>query len=138
MAVDLTKIAFHSGYPAFKNNRVYTGTLTISGSSSPGTNTRTFNVALDEEPDLLDVLFNGPTNLITGEDPRPSNGWFRDGRVWVPTNNAGGGSPSPWVISYSISGTTLTILATYVQQFTPGETLTSTNFSYRIVDYSVF
>lgn len=132
---DLTKFILHSDYPAFKNNSIYTGTLTISGSTSGGTNTKTFNVTLPEVPDLTDILFNGPTDA---SDPRPAGGWFRRGYVYVPTNDAGGGNPSPWLITSSIAGAVVTITATLVQTFSTAETLTSTNFSYRIIDYSVF
>lgn len=135
MAVDLTKLVFHSNYPAFKNNREYTGTLSITGSTSGGTNTRTFDIALDTEPDLLDVIFNGNSN---SPDARPDDAWFKNGEIWVPTNNAGGGNPSRWRLTYEVEGTTLTVTATYIQQFVTGETLTSTDFSYKIVDYSVF
>lgn len=136
MAVDLTKLVSHSDYPAFKNNSIYTGTCTISGTTSGGTNIKTFSVTLSQAPDLIDILFNGPSDA---SDARPSAGWFRKGYVYVPTNNAGGGNPSAWLITSSMaSSTTLTITATYVQQFSTPETLTSTNFSYRIVDYSIF
>lgn len=135
MAVDLTKLVSHSDYPAFKNNTIYTGTLTISGSTAGGTNTKTFTVTLTQAPDMTDILFNGPTG---GSDPRPAGGWFRRGYVWVPTNDAGGGNPSNWLITSSIAGSVVTITAMYVQTFSTVETLTSTNFSYRIIDYSVF
>ena len=138
MSADLTKLILHSDYPAFKNNSIWTGTLTISGSTSGGTNVRTFTINLSRTPDMADIVFNGPTDLVFGSDPRPSAGWFKRGIVWVPTNNAGGGNPSAWVITSSVAGTVVTVTATYTQQFTTGETLTSTNFSYRIIDYSVF
>ena len=129
---DITKLAFHSAYPAFKNNTIYTGTKTISGTTSGGLNTKTFIVTLDQEPDLLDIIFTGPS-----DGTRPTGAWFKKGAVNVATNNAGGGNPSTWVINSSLNGTTLIITATYVQQFTTSESLTSTDFSYRVVDYSV-
>jgi hypothetical protein len=139
MSVDLTKLVFHSNYNAFKNNREYTGTLTISGTTSGGVNLKEFTVELDTAPDLLDISFQGNSDPVFDPfDPRPDDGWFKQGAVYVPTNNAGGGNPSKWTITTSLSGTTLTISATYIQQFTTAETLTSTNFSYKIVDYSVF
>ena len=131
---DLTKIVFHSQYPAFKNNRIYTGTLTISGSTNAGSNTRTFTVTLDKAPDLIDVVFNGPTDTVYNSDPRPSTAWFKVGAVWTPTS--GFGTPAPWTINYRINGLTVVITANYVQQFTGSETITSTDFNYRIVDYS--
>lgn len=136
--VDLTKIAYYSKFPAFKNNKVYTGTLTISGSTTGGANVRTFNVALDSTPDLVDITFNGPTDTVFGSDPRPSNAWFKNGYVWVRTNSAGGGDPSSWLITSRLNGSLLTITATMLQTFATGETLTSTDFQYKLVDYSAF
>ena len=133
MAVDLTKLALHTGYPAFKNNREYTGTLTISGSTDDGANTRTFDIELDQEPDLLDITFNG--NSDSG-DSRPDDAEFKSGVIWVPSS--GSGNPQPWYLSYSVNGTTLTITASYLAQFIGAETLTSTPFTYRVADYSVF
>lgn len=144
MTVDLTKLVFYSGAPAFKqNNVVQTGTFTISGSTVAGTNTQTFTASLLSVPDMVDIVFNGPTDTVGGQDPRPVNGWFKQGAVWVPTNNAGGGNPAKWEIysslsSTGLSGATLTVTAVYVQQFTTIETMTSTNFFYRVIDYSVF
>lgn len=135
MSNDPTKLILFSEHPAFKNNNIYTGTLTISGSTAAGTNTKTFTIPLDVTPDLLDIVFNGPTG---GSDPRPSGGWFKQGRVWVASNNAGGGNPTSWLITSKISGSDVIVTATYIQTFVTAETLTSTNFSYRIVDYSVF
>jgi hypothetical protein len=117
------------------NNTTYSGTLTISGSTASGTNTRTFTINLNSAPDLVDIMFNGP--VYTG-DPRSSGAWFKNGVIGVPTNNAGGGNPSAWVISSKVSGSTIVVTATYSQQFVTAETLTATNFSYKIVDYSVF
>lgn len=138
MTVDLSKLVMHSNYPAFKNNNIFTGTLTIpAGNTAGGLNNRSFTINLSVTPDLTDIVFNGPAN-VGSFDPRPSGGWFKQGYIWVPTNNAGGGNPSGWKITTTISGTSVGVVATYVQQFTTVETLTATNFSYRIIDYSVF
>lgn len=136
--IDLTKLQLHTGYDGFKNNAIYTGTLTISGATVEGTNTRTFTVTLNQTPDLTDIVFNGPTDTIGGNDPRPSTGWFKRGSVWAITDNAGGGNPARWVITSSFSGVTVTITATYSKQFSTAEVMTSTDFSYRIIDYSAF
>jgi len=132
--VDTSKLILYSPYNAFKNNNFYSGTLTISGSTAGGVNTKTFTVNLAIDPDMTDIVFYGPSDA---SDPRPNDGWFKQGRVWVPTNNAGGGNPSAWTITSSIVGTVLTVTATYIQQFTTAETLTATDFYYRLVDYSV-
>lgn len=135
MSADLTKLNLHSEYNAFKNNAILTGTCTISGNTSAGANVKTFLVDLGRTPDMVDIVFNGATG---GGDPRPAGGWFHKGAISVATNNAGGGNPSSWKLHTSIAGGILTISAEYVQQFTTVETLTSTNFSYRVIDYSVF
>lgn len=135
---ELTDFIYNSNYNAFKNNNVYTGTFTISGTTAAGLNTKTFTVELPTTPDLIDIMFNGPTDTVFGSDPRPANGWFKDGWVWTRTNNAGGGDPRPWFISATINGTTLTVTATSVQQFVAAEAITSTDFSYRVIDYSIF
>lgn len=136
MSVDLTKLILDTPYSAFKNNNpVSPGILTINGSTVAGVNTRTFTVNLVSIPDMVDIVFNGPTG---GIDPRPAGGWFKRGAVWVPTNNVGGGSPSLWNIYSNIVGSVLTVTGVYIQQFTIAEALTSTDFSYRVMDYSVF
>lgn len=133
--IDLSLLILETNYDAFKNDNVYTGSFTISGVTAPGTNVQTFNATLNEAPDMVDVVFNGASG---GLNPRPADGWFTQGSITVPTDNAGGGNPSYWQLYGSISGVTLTITAVYVQQFLTPEALTSTDFSYRLVDYSIF
>lgn len=140
MSEDLTMLVLYGKYPAFKNNNVYTGSFTISGSTGGGVNQRTATVQLNAVPDLTDAVFNGPTDSL-GSDPRPSTGWFKQGQVWVRGDNAGAGYtnyPTPWVITSKIVGSAMVITATYVQTFTPALTLTSTLAYYRLVDFSVF
>jgi hypothetical protein len=146
MKADLTKLIFHSGYSAFKNNAKYSGTVTISGTAVEGTNQRTYTIALPDNVDMCDVTFNGDSDehweSTYGDiDRRPSSAWFKKGAIWVRGDNAGLGYtdyPTSWVITSSLSGSTLTITATYVQGFTGTLTLTSTNINYKLVDYSVF
>jgi hypothetical protein len=138
---DLTKLQYHTGYNTFKNNAVYTGSYSITGSTAGGTNTRSFDITLARQPDIMDVIFNGATDTVFGNDPRPADGWFKKGAVWVRGDNAGAGYtnyPTPWVVYTSLSGLTLTVTLVYSQQFTPALTLTSTPIYYKIVDYSVF
>jgi hypothetical protein len=137
MSADLTKLTLHTGYPAFKNNRIYTGSFTISGTTSGGTNTRTATINLDEAPDLADIVFSGrSTETYTN---RPNNYWFKQGTVEV---RGDGGAftdyATPWVITSRISGSSIIITATCVQTFTQVLTLTSSTVQYRVVDYSVF
>ena len=142
MAVDLTKLAFHSSYPAFKNNTVYTGSFTISGSATSGVNTITTTVALSRTPDIVDILYQGDSDTafeagFGDVDPRPDAGWFRKGAVWA-NGNAGFDFPMPWTITYEIQGSNVVIKATYVQTFSATTTVTSETVYYRIVDYSIF
>jgi hypothetical protein len=132
---DLTKLAYHSSYPAFKNNTVYSGSFNISGTATSGVNTRTATINLTSPPDLVDIIFNGLSDSL--DDPRPDSGWFKTGAVWA-NGNTGFDFPTPWVITYRISGSTVVITATYIQTFTDTTTLTTTAVNYRIVDYSVF
>lgn len=139
--LDLAKTQYHTGYNAYKNDNVYTGSYDITGSTSGGTNIRTTTVTLREIPDLLEVTFNGATDTVFGSDPRPSDGWFKQGAIWVRGDNAGAGYvnyPTPWTVYSSISGNVLTITMINVQQFTPTLTLTATPLYYRIVDYSIY
>lgn len=139
MSVDLTKLILHTGYDTFKNNKIYTGSFTVSGSTSAGVNIKTYTVTLDTAPSYYDVVFNGPTDA-GGTDPRTSSAWFEQGYVWVPGNNTGAGYTdyqTAWRVYSPINGTTLTITLIFSQQFSSSLTLTNTSFSYRLVDYSV-
>ena len=138
---DLTKLQYHTGYNTFKNNSVYTGSYSITGTTVPGTNTRQFNISLARQPDIMDVIFNGATDTVFASDPRPAAGWYKKGAVWVRGDNAGAGYtnyPTPWVVYTSLTGLTLTVTLLYSQQFTPALTLTPETLQYKIVDYSVF
>lgn len=138
---ELEKTSYHTGYNAYKNNYVYTGSYSISGSTSSGANVKSFTVQLRAAPDLLEVTYNGPTDTVFGSDPRPADAWFKQGPVWVRGDNAGAGYtnyPTPWTVYSSISGDVLTITMIYIQQFSSSLTLTSTPMYYRIVDYSIF
>jgi hypothetical protein len=140
--LDLTKLQSHTGYNTFKNNAVYTGSTTISGVTTAGTNIRTFDVTLARRPDIMDVIFNGLTDASGfGLDPRPNNGWFKKGAVWVRGDNAPAGFtnyPTPWLVYTSLNGLTLTITMLYSHTFSDMLTLTTTTLNYKIVDYSVF
>lgn len=139
MAVDLTKLALHSSYSAFKNNDLATGSFSISGTTSGGLNTRTETVNLGLTPDLADVIFSGRSSPL---NDRPSSAWFKNvGPVYVAGDNAGEGYndfDTTWLITYRIDGSNLVITAYYPQQFTASLTLQAETINYRVVDYSVF
>lgn len=130
MAVDLTKLALHTGYPAFHNLRVYTGAVTLSGQVSEGLNTRIFTIPLGAAPNILDVILNGPSTGLSTD--RPHNGWFKEGYVEAPTSAFG----STWFITQQIVGNNLVITCVFPQQFAGTSTVTPTDINYRIVDYA--
>lgn len=128
---DLTKLVFHSNYPAFKNNDETNGSLIISGTVDSGINIQSFTVSLGFTPDYADVIFNGPPDGTY--DSRPSDAWFKEGALAVPST---GPSDARFFISGSITGSTLTIKASYAQEFSGPDTLTPTTLYYKVVDYS--
>lgn len=139
--IDLTKLLLASNYPAFKNNSIYTGTETISGSYPPGYSQFTYTVPLDKVPDMLTGFFTGPTDDLFSLDPRPAGVWFKSGSVWVHGSNPGAGFPDytiPYNIAMTVSGASVIIVASTVNQTDTNFSLVSTDFSYRIIDYSVF
>lgn len=138
---DITKSQYHTGYNTFKNNAVYTGSYSITGTTVGGTNIRQFNVTLARQPDIMDVIFNGATAFGAGTDPRPAAGWFKRGAVWVRGDNGGAGYvnyPTPWGVYTSLTGLTLTVTMVFSQQFSPSLTLTPETLSYKVIDYSIF
>lgn len=136
MTVDITKLTFFSETSSFKNNNVWTGNFTISGNHTDGLNTKTFTRDLGVTPDMVSIQFNAPADPLLN-DPRPANGWFRQGVAYEPSPDGGGGFPA-WTLTSAINGTVLTITATYVQQYTGTYTSVPTLFSYRVIDYSIF
>jgi hypothetical protein len=139
--IDLSKVILASNYPAFKNDRIYTGTLNISGNCPPGYSEKTYVIPLDKLPDMLTGIFNGPTDDLFSGDPRPASGWFKSGYVWVHGSNPGAGYPD-YTIAYNVamtvSGLSVIIVASTVNQTATTFSLVSTDFLYRIIDYSVF
>lgn len=138
---DLSKLVLLSEKGAFKNNNIYEGTLQITGTTMAGANTRSFTVPLERVPDIISGLFGGPTDTVYGSDPRPNNAWFKKGSIWVLGSDAGAGYvdyPTSWSVELTISGANAIIKLTYIQQFIATLTLNNTNFTYRILDYSVF
>lgn len=138
---DLAKTHYHTEYNAFKNDNIYTGSFSITGSTTAGLNVRSTQVTLREVPDLLNVAYNGDTDTVFASDPRPDGGWFHRGSVWVLGTDVPAGYtnyPTPWSVYSSINGNVLTITLFFVQQFTATLALTPTPLDYRIVDYSVF
>lgn len=136
---NLSQLIEISENSAFKNNNIYTGNFTLSGSAVAGTNVQTITVPLSVQTDMVSIIFNGPTDTVFSLDPRPSDGWFTQGSIWV-IGNGGTVSnyPTPWQMYGSINGTNLIITAVYVQTFIDTVTLTNTIGYYRVIDYSVF
>lgn len=138
---DLTKLIEVTANKAFMNNKIYTGSFSIGGSWETGYQEQTFTIPLSQAPDLLSSVFNGPTDTVFGNDPRPSSGWFKRGTIWVRGDNSGAGYtnyPTPWRITMKISGSNAIIKASSVNQTSTVLALTSTTGYYRIIDYSPF
>lgn len=138
---DLTKLSLYSETPAFKNLNEYAGSFNISGTVVGGVNTRTFDMTLPFAPQIADVRFfgRGDQGFALGDhimDPRPSNTWFKQGRVFV--RGDGGfyvNEGTMWTLNYSISGNILTVTAICVQQFLATLTLTPETVQVKVVDY---
>lgn len=141
-ANDLTKLILMSENGSFKNNKITAGSDVISGvTAGSGLTQRSFTIPLGKVPDLLSIIFNGPTDTIFGSDPRPGGAWFKDGYIWVLGTNVGDGYidyPLPFKVQVRISGQNAIIILSTIQQFVSVLTLTPTTFYYRIRDYSVF
>lgn len=140
--IDVTKVLFDSRRFGFKNNHVYTGSFSISGTLHAGTAVFTENITLEESPDMTQIMINGPTDTSGSDlDPRPGNAWFEEGYVWALGNDAGAGYtdyPMPFSFSSDINGNVVTLTFTAVQTFDASLVLTPITVYYRIVDYSVF
>src|SRR5690554_6612804 len=89
---DLTQLQLYSETPGFKNNNIYTGSVTIP--SSPITGNGTVEsyayVNLSTEPDIIDAMFNCAT--VEGIDGAPNLGisqWFKPGVHLIRQNGSG-------------------------------------------------
>lgn len=138
---DLTKLILHSTYPAFHQNAVYTGSVSIPATAIVGGGliSYSFNVTLDESPDLTEILFNGNNTSSLGTLDRPANAWFKPGmsQIIQPGTQSGSPDEAAWEVATTINGNTLTITflfsKQYVATFTP--TAAQTVY-YRVIDYS--
>lgn len=138
---DLTKLVMHSGYPGFHNNNEYTGSFTIPGGTitDSGLVIRTATITLDEVPDILDVLLNGPNSGPVGSIPRPADAWFKPGMSQVVQGGTQSGFPDQlqYGFSYTIQGRQITITAIAIKAYLGSFVASSSvNVSYKIIDYS--
>lgn len=137
---DLTKLQSDFNYNSFKNNRVYTGSQLLSATTASGITTLSYDILLDELPDLTEVEFNGPADS-GGFDLRPADAWFKKGVIGALGTDVPAGYvdyPTVWIMTQSIVGNRVTIKATNLQQFTASLAITPVRFYYKIIDYSVF
>lgn len=125
----------NTDYDSFKNNSIFNGSFTISGSvAGNGASTRTYTMPIGGTPDMVDFQFRGPDSL-TG---RPSTAWASNGTVTVPVNQGGFATQQPFGINARISGTNLVVTATTLNQTTSSYPITSAVTVYvRLVDYSI-
>lgn len=137
---DLTKFSLLSKYPSFHILNTYTGSVTIPATAFNGNNWRTysFSIPLNDEPSLLQTMFNGPNSGPEGTLYRPSSAWWAgnmSGAVQG-ASTAGGSRNILWMMDYSVSGKTLNILAQalmfYDGTVTPSGPI---QVKYKIVDY---
>lgn len=119
---------------SFKNNKLYTGSFTISGSIAPGATVKTFTKVLDQAPDMLQVVFNTTATSIYISTPYPSTGWWKQGIV----PDDAGGLGAGWEIAWAINGSTITFTATTVNTTTTTYTSAGPTVNYRLIDYSIF
>lgn len=133
MAVDLSKLILYSQAPAFKNNVMISGSKAITGSLALGTNTRTYNITLPKDADIVDVIFKGP--VLSSASRRSANAWFKDDYIAV--SITAGGPPLVARLSWKMtSARNLQLVATIQNPYNFTSSMISTTFYYRIVDYS--
>lgn len=141
--VNLKKLILHSSYPAFKNNGLYKGSFVISGTVVPGTNIRSFTIPLPKAPDIGDLQFQGRGEVGFSTpnfqlSRRPTAGWFKSSFIFVRGDNAGMGYnnyPCLFTVGAQISGASILVTLTCVQQFGGTMTLTPETVNYRLADY---
>lgn len=137
--IDLTKLSSHTAYPGFKNNRIYTGSFALTGTTSEGLNTITHTVGLDKTPDISDLIFNGPNTAYDSSPSteRPPTAWFKEGYVNSDADFGGLGTiTTTWFMSHQIIDSQLIITAQFPQEFSGSGTLPDDTISYRLIDYS--
>lgn len=138
---DLTKLILHSTYPAFHQNNIYTGSVTIPATAIAGGGliSYSFNVSLDETPDLTEILFNGNNTGPLGTLDRPANGWFKPGMSRIVQGGTQSATPDQfeWDLATTITGNVLTITFLYPKQYIATFTPTAAQtVYYRVIDYS--
>lgn len=144
MNVNLEKLLFYSGAPAFKQvEDDITGTFAITGTTGGGVNAREFGVDLDFTPQYLDLSFGGRSLRGFGVyddpdiEPRPSDAWFKEGFVYAAGNAVGYSNyPLAFRPNARVEGNRLIIRLEYEQQFNDVLTITSENLYYKIVPYA--
>ena len=125
-----TQFIMATDYKAFKNNGIYTGSFTISGSMPSGVVQRTYTLPLPKAPDMVDIQFSG---VSMSGDPRPTDAWFSVGSVSV----SGGGFTFPFYLQGRISGSNIVIMANSMNQSIDSYTLSARTVNVRVVDYSI-
>ena len=119
-------------YKAFKNNNIYTGSFTISGTIGTGVNTRTYTLPVGKDMDMADVQFRGVGTSVG----RPTDAWFNSGPIDV--NVTGPGMSSmPFFLNSRVQGTNIIITATTMNQTMDTYTASARTVNVRVVDYSI-
>ena len=151
MALDepnLDKLSQYSRKPAFKNNKIYEGSITINQPLNGPITFQNNYVQLDKAPDLLAIQLRGPIDTTSSapSNQRPANSWFdpSSSDEFFTANSYdpiwGGFVPAPigWLISAEVIGSVLNLQGAMVKQYTDNPSYDPITIFYRIVDYSVF
>lgn len=142
MNPDLTKLQSTSLVQSFKNNRIYSGSFTISGTWASGSIQIVHQVTLPANVTIADIIFQGRADggfAIPTGNPRPNSAWFKRGVVNARVDMSGfNNQPQPFMIGARIDGNVLTITATAFRTYTGTLTISPEVVQYKVIDYSVF
>lgn len=133
--LDYSKFVIHSDCPGFKNDYRTLIQMSVSGQTGPGVNNTTVRLPIPEEPDYVDLQFNG--NVVNGVNVISSTAWKRKGTIAFKGN---GGiyvdHPVEYRVFWYIEGTEIVINLVYEQQFSQVLTLTTGPFNVVFANYS--
>lgn len=146
MEPDLSRLQSTTQQPGFRNTNEFSGDFQITGNAGGVANIITHTVDIGFVPILAEIVFQGPSDedfegFYGDVDERPTAAWFKRGRVWTEGNDAGAGYtdyPTDWLLSAKLTGSILTVEASFFKTFTANLALTPITVYYKVIDYSVF
>jgi hypothetical protein len=133
MSVDPSLVQFYSGFNAYKNTGVKSGTTTVSGTLAAGT-AANYNstVTLDEVPVYFTVLVR-TTSLVGGTtrwQALPSS-------VYYDVPCSGPASSLTVFLTLIVNGSDITLRASALNPFVSTLTWTTTNIEFKYVPYTL-